>query len=123
MYILGFVGRGHCQWWAGSPMGGYNPHIWSGLIIIVVFAIFILTVIRRRRGENSGPTTQGQEIVEYSTHLKEKQDRLTNKLSVLKESLNKGEISPREYAKIVVEYEEMLSDINKKIKEINGLNS
>ena len=124
MYILGFVGRGHCQWWAGSPLGSQNPHLWSGIIVAaIVYVIFILTVIKKRRGKSSGPKTKGQEIDQYTSHLKEKQERLTNKLTVLKESLNKGEISPREYAKLLVQYEAMLSDINKKLKEITDLQS
>jgi len=117
-----FVGSEHCQWWPGSPLGNQNPHLWLGsVVLILVYVIFFLSIIRRKRKRTGSETKDAMAIDGYTGHLASKQKYFINKLAVLEEKMNKGEISPREYAKLHAQYEGMLSEINDKLAEFNYL--
>lgn len=119
---MGFVGKGHCQWWAGSPLSNQNPHVWAGFFgIVLVFAIIIIGKLLRNRLKTGHGTQENPKIDDYIKHLADKHRRLMMKLKEAEEQLEKGEISPREYAKLRLNYEEMLSDINKKTREVEQL--
>lgn len=119
---MGFVGKAHCQWWAGSPLGNQNPHVWAGFFgAVLVLAIIIIGKLLRYRMTTSQGSQGNRKIDDYTKHLADKHMRLMAKLKDAKEKMEKGDISPQEYAKLRSKYEEMLSDINKKIREVEQL--
>lgn len=119
---MGFVGKGHCQWWAGSPLGNQNPHVWVGFLgVVLVFTLFIIGKLLRNRMRTGQGTLGNRKIDDYTKHLTDKHRRLMAKIQDAKDKMEKGEISPREYATLHSKYEEMLSDINKKIREVEQL--
>lgn len=119
---MGFVGKGHCQWWAGSPLGNQNPHVWAAFFGAVLVFVIIITGKLLRNRIRSGQGTQGKrKIDDYTKHLTDKRNRLMAKLNDAKEKMEKGELSSEKHAALNSQYQEMLADIDKKIREVEQL--
>lgn len=119
---IGFVGKGHCQWWAGSPLGSQNPHIW-----VVFFILFLLgsaaiawKFYRSRQALPAG-TEQATKLDKLAAELLVIKNRLKVKVNELNTKFNGKEISSDEYDKLYTRYKTELDKIERKLKQIEEL--
>ncbi|RJQ38213.1 MAG: hypothetical protein C4550_07030 [Nitrospiraceae bacterium] len=119
---MGFVGKGHCQWWAGSPLSNQNPHVWAGFFILFLLGSATLVwKFYRSRKELAAGSGQGGKLNMLAAELEIRKRRLVEKINELDRKFSSQEISSDGYDKLCARYKAELDKIEKKLKQIKEL--
>lgn len=117
---MGFVGKGHCQWWAGSPLSNQNPHLWAGLFVLFLLGSAALVWKFYRQGP-AGGAGQGGKLDMLAVELEVKKKRLVAKINELDRKFSRQEISSDGYDKLCARYKTELDKVERKLKLIEEL--
>lgn len=114
-----FHSYGHLSRWYESPLANQDAHLWTGIVVF-----FLVTVgatglkLYRSRKAASNQYSQ-QETMINSLLAKEK--RLQDKLALVNEKVQQGEISKAEARAAQDKYIAELEKVNKRIRRLNEL--
>lgn len=116
---MGFVGPGHCQWWAGTPLSNQNPHIWA--FIFTLFIAGALFVLWRYTRSKKTAQDNGSKFDKLYAEMEAKEKRLKLKIRDLEERLVKGTVGQAEYKELSHQYNQQLIQVAIKLKEMKNL--
>lgn len=119
---VGFVGRGHCQWWPSSPFSTQDPHLFAGFLAVLFFGAIVIAWRYSRTPKILPKSDDGtSNLKKLQAEFLAKENRLRKKILDLDEKLANGEIKQPDYDELCYKYKKELEGVRAKIDQFNKL--
>ncbi|UCZ52498.1 hypothetical protein LGQ02_16900 [Bacillus shivajii] len=112
-----FHNPGHIRMWYDSPLRNFEPHLVTGILLLIILAgigYFIYFQLKQRNSEQEVKEDASEKAFE---ELVARKNILMNKLLELEEAYESGELKKEEYEDKEQKYKQYLLKVKKELNQ------